>query len=333
VQERIQQHYLEALETSSLAHKAVAVFGGKAPHLQTIVAGGVTEKVVADKVLRFQSLLSHVDKFIREKLERDIEDISRHYKDYYTIGRGYGNLLSFGQYHIGAKGEERVFPAGVALFEKEREALQPALITREISHSWYSGREEPLAPLQEHSRSAPNRQAGYSWIQAPRYEGLPFEGGPLARLWLAGLYRNGISVMDRLVARVLEAKEIAVRMNGWLRELVPGSQTINWLDPLPASGEGTGFTDSTRGPLAHWLQSENGRISVYRIVTPSAWNLSPRDGLGRRGPLEEALIGTPVADADNPVEAGRVIRSFDPCISCAVHMLQRDGSSRLWRQI
>jgi hydrogenase large subunit len=221
----------------------------------------------------------------------------------------------------------------VALFEKEREALQPALITREISHSWYSGREEPLAPLQEHSRSAPNRQAGYSWIQAPRYEGLPFEGGPLARLWLAGLYRNGISVMDRLVARVLEAKEIAVRMNGWLRELVPGSQTINWLDPLPASGEGTGFTDSTRGPLAHWLQSENGRISVYRIVTPSAWNLSPRDGLGRRGPLEEALIGTPVADADNPVEAGRVIRSFDPCISCAVHMLQRDGSSRLWRQI
>lgn len=333
VQSRLQEHYLEALETSGLAHKAVAVFGGKAPHLQTIVAGGVTEKITADKVYRFQSLLSHIDRFIREKLERDMEDISRYYEDYYAVGQGYGNLLSFGQYRVGAKGEGRVFPAGAVRFGQEQEALQPALITREIARSRYRGREEPLVPLEEHSRPAPNKEEAYSWIQAPRYEGLPFEGGPLARLWLAGIYRNGISVMDRLLARVLEAKEITARMNEWLRELVPDSPTINWLAPLPASGEGSGLTDSMRGPLAHWLRSENGRISVYRIITPSAWNLSPRDGQGRRGPLEEALIGTPVADADNPVEAGRVIRSFDPCISCAVHVLQRDGTSRLWRQI
>jgi hydrogenase large subunit len=333
VQERIQQHYLEALETSAMAHKAVAVFGGKAPHLQTIVAGGVTEKITADKVYRFQSLLSHIDRFIREKLERDMEDISRYYEDYYAVGQGFGNLLSFGQYRIGAKSEGRVFPAGAVRFGQDMEILQPQLITREIARAWYRGREEPLAPLEEHSKPEPQKEAGYSWIQAPRYDGLPFEGGPLARLWLSGLYRNGISVMDRLVARVLEAKEVAARMNGWLRELVPGSQTINWLDPLPASGEGTGFTDSMRGPLAHWLQSENGRIAAYRIITPSGWNLSPRDGQGRRGPLEEALIDTPVADADNPVEAGRVIRSFDPCISCAVHVLQRDCTARFWQQI
>jgi hydrogenase large subunit len=333
VRERIQQHYLEALETSGMAHKAVAVFGGKAPHLQTIVAGGVTEKIVADKVTRFQSLLSHLDKFIRDKLLPDIEDISRYYADYFAFGKGYGNLLSFGQYRVGAKGAGRVFPAGAVRFGQEAEPFQPLLITREIAHSWYHGREGQLTTVQGKSQPAPHKETGYSWIKAPRYKELPFEGGPLARLWLAGIYRNGISVLDRLMARALEAKEVAVRMNEWLRELVPGSPTINWLDPLPASGEGTGLADSMRGPLAHWLQSENGRLAVYRIVTPSAWNLSPRDGQGRRGPLEEALIGTPVADADNPVEAGRVIRSFDPCISCAVHVLQRDGSSRLWRQI
>jgi len=333
VEERIRQHYAEALEISALAHKAVAVFGGKAPHLQTIVAGGVTERVLADKVVRFQSLLSQIDRFIREKLQPDIEDISRRYADYYTIGRGFGNLLSFGQYRVGAKGEGRVFPAGALLFGKEAKGLDPLLIAREIALSWYRGHEEPLAPLQEQSQPAPQKEAGYSWIQAPRYAGLPFEGGSLARLWLAGLYRNGISVMDRLVARLLEAKELSQRMNEWLRELVPGSPTINWLDPLPASAEGTGLTDSMRGPLAHWSRSENGRIAAYRIVTPSGWNLSPRDGAGRRGPLEEALIGTPVADADNPVEAGRVIRSFDPCISCAVHLLQRNGTTSLWQQI
>jgi len=81
------------------------------------------------------------------------------------------------------------------------------------------------------------------------------------------------------------------------------------------------------------VRVRNHRITAYRIITPSAWNLSPRDDAGKRGPLEEALIGTPVANVDDPVEVGRVVRSFDPCISCAVHVLQKNGPARPWKRI
>ncbi len=319
---RIREHYLEALETSGLAHKAVAVFGGKAPHLQSILAGGVTEHVLTDRVMRFQSLLSQIQAFITDKLVPDVESIARYYDDYFNIGAGYGNLLSFGLFPTGTDRNQRVFKAGV-IQNGQTGTFFPRLITRETGASWYRGDEGPQPPDRGQSTPFPGRAGAYSWIKAPRYNGEPFEGGPLARMRLAGLYRGGISVMDRLLARAVEAKEIAGLMNGWVRQLVPDRPTISWVDPLPATGSGAGLTDSMRGTLAHWVSVREGRITDYHILTPSAWNLSPRDENGRRGPLEEALVGTPVADETNPLEAGRVVRSYDPCISCAVHVLEK----------
>jgi [NiFe] hydrogenase large subunit/hydrogenase large subunit len=87
---------------------------------------------------------------------------------------------------------------------------------------------------------------------------------------------------------------------------------------------GWGITEAPRGALGHWLQIEDGTISNYQCVVPSTWNGSPRDALGQRGPWEEALIGTPVADPQQPVEVLRTIHSFDPCMACAVHVLDAD---------
>lgn len=332
VEARIQSHYLEALETADKAHKAVATFGGKAPHLQSILAGGVTEQVITDRVMRYQSLVEELYRFITGKLIPDVEDIARHYDDYYQIGRGYGNLLSFGMFPLGSRDTERHYKPGTVVDGRKAE-YRPETITQDIRYAWYGGTDGPVKPLAEASVPQPGKPGAYSWIKAPRYQGKPFEGGPLARMWLAGVYQNGVSVMDRLMARALETKEVADVAMTWARELIPDLPTIHWVDNLPPEGEGAGLVDSMRGALAHWVQIQSSRIHTYRIITPSAWNLSPRDSAGIRGPVEEALIGTPVADINNPVEVGRVVRSYDPCVSCAVHVLRRDGSRRPWRHL
>jgi Ni,Fe-hydrogenase I large subunit len=91
---------------------------------------------------------------------------------------------------------------------------------------------------------------------------------------------------------------------------------------VPKEAVGEGLTEAPRGAIGHWLRIANFRIANYQVITPSCWNLSPRDASDKRGPLEEALIGTPVTDESQPVEVLRVIHSFDPCQACAVHVMR-----------
>jgi uptake hydrogenase large subunit len=95
-------------------------------------------------------------------------------------------------------------------------------------------------------------------------------------------------------------------------------------------GEGSGLTEASRGALGHWIKVADGLIAHYQVITPTAWNGSPRDSNDTRGPWEEALVGTPVQDPENPVELGHVIRSFDACLVCAVHALR--GPKTLFRK-
>ena len=88
------------------------------------------------------------------------------------------------------------------------------------------------------------------------------------------------------------------------------------------------MTEAPRGALGHWVQIANGKIARYQIVTPTCWNASPRDGNGAHGPLEKALIGTPVKDINQPIEVLRVIHSFDPCLDCAVHVMRPNDEGR-----
>ncbi|MEQ8197460.1 MAG: nickel-dependent hydrogenase large subunit, partial [Clostridiaceae bacterium] len=160
----------------------------------------------------------------------------------------------------------------------------------------------------------------YSWVKSPRYEDKPMEVGPLARMILSGNYKNRISTMDRTIARVLEAEKIIGIMEILLSK-------VNLKEPeqkvyeIPENAKGRGLSDTTRGALGHWISIENKKISHYNIVTPSAWNCSPADSKGVKGVIEQALIGTPIENPDKPVEVGRIVRSFDPCISCATHVI------------
>ena len=130
--------------------------------------------------------------------------------------------------------------------------------------------------------------------------------------------------MDRHAARAQEALKVAQAMQGWLDGLVIGNMSYdNAFDQH--SGVGVGMSEAPRGALGHWVKIVSGKIAQYQIITPTCWNASPRDGKAVRGPMEQALIGTPVIDPAKPIEALRVIHSFDPCLSCAVHVMRPEG--------
>ncbi len=127
-----------------------------------------------------------------------------------------------------------------------------------------------------------------------------------------------ISTMGRHAARALEAKMLVDRIEGWLDE-IDLDGPVHTKYSIPEESKGKGLTEGPRGSLGHWIKIDNYRISNYQAIVPTTWNGSPRDDNGNPGPFEQALIGTPVADIKNPIEPARVIRSFDPCLACAIH--------------
>jgi hydrogenase large subunit len=194
----------------------------------------------------------------------------------------------------------------------------------------------------------------YSWLKTPRWKDHPMEVGPLARLLVAFARGNAevkevvtealarldvpvgalFSTLGRTAARGLETKLVVHWMKGFYDELISNVRSGNtrtftpdkW-DPStwPASAEGVGLSEAPRGALAHWIRIKDGQIDNYQLVVPSTWNASPRDAQGQRSSYEEALIGTPVANVDQPLEILRTIHSFDPCIACAVHLYDPEG--------
>ncbi|MBP2645651.1 MAG: Periplasmic [NiFeSe] hydrogenase large subunit [Firmicutes bacterium] len=313
VSDTLVDHAKKAVQVSAKAHSMFALFGGKAPMQQTIIPTGVSHIIESDRIMAYSSMLKEVLAFIEEAYIADVLTIAQYYPDYYELGAGYGNLLSYGMF---LEAGERIFPAGVAIGKGAVAGLSLSDITESTHASWY-GDQTGSGEMQLN----PDKEGAYSWVKAPRYQGLAVEGGPLARGWISGEYHRGVSVMDRLVARAKESLKIAALAEKWLGKLAPGAPAFQVYTP-PERGEGIGLTDSMRGALGHWLAYENGRITRYQIITPTGWNFSPRDEKGLRGPVEEALIGIPVKDPENLVEIGRVIRSFDPCFSCAVHAFE-----------
>ena len=194
----------------------------------------------------------------------------------------------------------------------------------------------------------------YSWLKAPRYDDRPMEVGPLARMLVA--YASGhkrvrevidsmlkklgvgpsalFSTLGRVAARGVETLVIAEQIPVWINQLAEnmkrGDLRIHsnekW-DPSewPREARGYGFHEAPRGALGHWVLIKDGKIKNYQCVVPSTWNGSPRDAKNQRGPYEAALIGTPVADPEQPVEILRTIHSFDPCMACAVHVIDPEG--------
>jgi len=313
------EHYLKALEVRRKIHEMIAIFGGKIPHHQTSVPGGVTEKPTVDRITSFLWRLREIIDFIENVYLPDVLRIADVYKDYSKIGRGCGNLLAYGGFYLDDQGREKFFKRG-RFTNGKIETMDSEKIAEDVRFSWYEPEISGKNPGESDTIPAPRKPGAYSWLKSPRYAGKSYELGPLARMWINGDYRKGISVMDRHIARAIEAKKIARAMEEWVLQLRPG-KAVYTPCKVPRNGEGMGLTEAPRGSLGHWIKISNSKIERYQIVTPTNWNCSPRDDRGEPGPLEKSLIGTPVADSENPIEVMRIIRSFDPCMACSVHLI------------
>ena len=227
-----------------------------------------------------------------------------------------------------SRGGAYLIPPGFAHGRKVR-PLDETKIAEDVSHSWSADYPGARHPLQGETLPQDPRDEGrkYSWAKAPRYDGAPAETGPLAERIVTGdplfleLCDPRPNALARQVARLTRPATLIPAMERWLEEIMP-DQSNYAPPPKPVEGEGAGLTEAARGALGHWIRIAEGKIQHYQIITPTAWNGSPRDARNQRGPWEEALLGTPVRDPENPVELGHVIRSFDPCLVCTVHTLQ-----------
>jgi hydrogenase large subunit len=312
-------HYVQALTLRRQAHEMGALLGGKLPHTNSFAYGGVTPSPDASKITRFRTYLDQIIAFADNVYQADANLLAQVYSDYYEIGGGYKNLLAFGVFDLNADGSAKLLRRGRAADGSTSvQAVDPSAIVEETRYAWYADSAAGYNPSQGHTIPESDKAGAYSWLKAPRYGGVPYETGALARMWVNGDYRRGISVMDRHLARAAETSKIAHAMRDWLGQINPSSPSYAPAQLL-MTGTGIGLSEAPRGALGHWLRIDNGLIARYQILTPTCWNCSPRDDAGAPGPLEQALQGVPVADPSQPIGVLRVVQSFDPCLSCSVH--------------
>ena len=133
------------------------------------------------------------------------------------------------------------------------------------------------------------------------------------------------STLGRTAARGIETTVVANAMSEWVDNLednISSGNTeiaVDW--EMPDEAEGVGFVGAPRGALSHWIKIKGGKIENFQLVVPSTWNLGPRCNQNKMSAVEEALVGTPIADPKRPVEILRTVHSYDPCIACGVHVI------------
>jgi len=221
------------------------------------------------------------------------------------------------------------------------EPFEQAEITEHVRYSWFQPYAGGRHPFQ--GQTIPDYQPHsdrYTWCKAPRYQDKVVQCGPLADAIIDGepLIRSLYRAEDgnawlRQFARLRRTARLLQKMRATLHELAARPNDPHMIPPLDQEipdGEGFGLVTAARGALGHWLQISDGAISRYQVVTPTAWNASPKDSEGRHGHWESSLIGLSVDDPDDPVEIGHIIRSHDPCLVCTVHLLDTGKRVTLW---
>jgi len=367
-------HYLQALDLQRDMAKMMAIFGGKNPHPQSIVVGGVT--CVQDiknptRIALYKDLLKTATAFINGAYLPDVYMAGTMYADEALDGTGAGlkNYMAYGGFRLQDNGfynSELLFPGGIVLngdlskvidFDQEK-------VKEDVTHSWYEG-DKPLHPFdgktipyytgfgkREGNIAYLDTKGKYSWIKSPIYDDNRVEVGPLARM-IVGYARgnkrikehvdrfltNGklpvkvlFSTVGRTAARAIETQIMAEMCKEWADELLANTTAgdlSTWtefdFDQVSKDAEGYGLEEAPRGALGHWVKIRDGKVVNYQAVVPSTWNAAPRDYKNRMGAYEASLIGTKVAKPEEPLEILRTIHSFDPCIACAVHIVDTKG--------
>jgi hydrogenase large subunit len=379
-------HYIEALEFQKDYIRIHAVLGGKNPHLQTYLVGGMATSmdpnepgatINPERITFLTELASKAQAFVDQVYVPDVLAVASFYKDWFGYGEGLGNFLSYGDYpQGGVKDPARFYLQRGAIFGHDLSKVHPvdpANVSEYVTHSWYEygdgdqGAKNPYQGETKPKYTGPKPpfehlevDQKYSWLKAPRYQDHPMEVGPLSRMLVA--YASGhpdvkpvvdavlaklnapatalFSTLGRVAARAIEAKIMAGQVTKWVAELGDklghGDLRIHngekWdPDTWPKEAQGWGFHEAPRGSLGHWVHIEDKKIQNYQCVVPTTWNAGPRDAKGQRGAYEAALMKTPIADPERPVEILRTIHSFDPCLACAVHVV--DARGRRYTQV
>jgi hydrogenase large subunit len=340
-------HYVEALNMRRMAHEMLAIFGGKMPHNMSIVAGGATAEPTIDKIAAFLWRAEQLSDFIDTVYLPDVLMVAKRYSDYFGIGEGCKQFLSFGVFDLDSDPDltkrQRHFPQGIVTSDLKLQRVDPSKITEEVENSWFKGG-APLHPYDGETIPDRDKAGAYSWSKSPRYDGKVMEVGPLARMLAAyvagdnqvksmvdgvlGEFGAGpsalFSVLGRHAARAIETKLVVEKLKEWVLQLKPGQPTFTEFS-LDVNSRGMGLHEAPRGALGHWIVVEGGKTKNYQAVVPTTWNAGPMDAKGQPGPMEQSLIGTRVKDERNPFELVRIVRAYDPCLSCAVHVVSPKG--------
>ncbi|MCA9549076.1 MAG: nickel-dependent hydrogenase large subunit [Myxococcales bacterium] len=228
--------------------------------------------------------------------------------------------------------------------------MDQSRVRENTEHSWYNEGPGDVHPFDRTTVAIPNNQAdfsgNYSWSTAVKdFELGRCEAGPFARQMVAAgpgghdfqhrdsliysMYKaaGGASLHLRQIARMHEAVRLYREAERCLRAFKLDEPF--YIKPKVKDGKGWGATEAARGALAHWVEVEDGKLKNYQIIAPTTWNVGPRDGKETRGPIEEALVGTPIANKHDPVEVGHVARSFDSCLVCTVHAYDKKTGKQL----
>lgn len=353
-------HYLEALKMQARSSEMAALLGGKMPHVMTSIPGGNMWVPTESKLDDLLAMATEVRDWVNDTVLADTVMLAKLYPEVLTFGKGCGRYIAWGVFEgpdwpYGDNYTEqmlnRYLPMAVLDEQFQASDVQENLITEYMGRSWYKGSETYTSPyfVTDPDFTEYNVDDRYSWVKAPAYDGKPMEAGSMARIFAA--YVRGVpfikeqvdavlgilgakpgdlaafqSTLGRTAIRQIETIYIANLMVEWVNELaeaIKGGDAEYFREPARLTGEGTGFWEAPRGALYHSEKVVDGKIEGYQIIIPSTWNLAPINGDGEHGPLEQALIGVPVADIEKPINALRTVHSFDPCTACAVHVTER----------
>ncbi|HEC1748114.1 nickel-dependent hydrogenase large subunit [Campylobacter sp. IFREMER_LSEM_CL1846] len=370
-------HYLECLRIQRTIAQAMAIFGAKNPHPQSLTVGGVTcvmDLLNPSRMAEYMTKFQEVADFINRAYYPDLIMAAKAYSKEASVLNdvGVNNFYTEREFQISS--DEWLFEGGIIRNGdlSKVEEVDEAKITEEATRSWYADN-EALHPYD--GKTNPNYtglidgesiddkgnmvhskvfdiKGKYSWIKAPRYENSPMQVGPLANILVNYAKGNKIvveavdsflkstnlpvqalmSTLGRTGARAIEAKIIADHGLKAFNSLVENLKTdestcTTYVIDKNKEYKGRFMGSAPRGALSHWCRIKNGVIENWQAVVPSTWNASPKDANGVGGSYEQCLIGMKLADVKQPLEVIRAIHSYDPCIACAVHVMDTKGNN------
>ncbi len=353
-------HYLEALKMQARASEMAALLGGKMPHVMTSIPGGNMWVPTESKLDDLLAMAIEVRDWVNDTVLADTVALAGPYAEALTFGKGCGRYIAWGVFEGNGwpygdnyieQMKNRYLPMGVLDENFGVTDVEESKIQEYMGHSWYKGDDTYTSPYftTDPDYTDYNVDDRYTWVKCPTYDGKPMEAGSMSRIFAA--YVRGVpfikenvdavlgilgaqpgdlsafqSTLGRTAIRQIETMYVADLMVEWVNELmeaIKGGDSEYFRAPERTTGEGSGFWEAPRGALYHSEKVKDGKIEGYQIIIPSTWNLAPINAKGEHGPLEQALIGVPVADIEMPINALRTVHSFDPCTACAVHVTDR----------